>query len=69
MSNIRYSKDVDILHVELSDKPVHHAQDSGPFIIHFSEEDEPVLLEVQGGKDFLLKSLHALFEEEEAALM
>ena len=69
MSNIRYSKDVDILHIELSDGPIDHAQDSGPFIIHFSDKDEPVLLEVQGGKDFLLKSLHALFEEEEAALM
>ena len=69
MSKIRYSKDVDILHIELSDRPIDYAQDSGPFIIHFSDNDEPVLLEVQGGKDFLLKSLRALFEEEEAALM
>ena len=68
MSNIRYSKDVDILHIELSDRPIDHAQDSGPFIIHFSDKDEPVLLEVQGGKDFLLKSLNAIFEEEAALI-
>ncbi len=68
MSRMRYSEDVDILMVKLSDDPIDHAEESGQFIVHFSEEGNPVLLEIQGAKDFVLESLHTLFEEAKTML-
>ena len=68
MSRMRYSEDVDILMVKLSDGAIDYAEESGQFIVHFSEEGNPVLLEIQGAKDFVLESLHALFEEAQSAL-
>ena len=68
MREMRYSKDVDILTIKLSDEPVDYAEESGQFIVHFSTEDTPVLIEVQDAKNFVLESLHTLFEETETAL-
>jgi hypothetical protein len=56
MRKIRYSKDVDILLVELSSEPVDHAEESGQFIIHFSKTGEPVLLEILDAREFVLGS-------------
>jgi hypothetical protein len=67
MKEMRYSKDVDILTVKLSDEPIDNAEDSGQFIVHFTKDNEPVLLEIQGAKDFVLESLHTLFKETESA--
>ncbi|MBI5407189.1 MAG: DUF2283 domain-containing protein [Nitrospirae bacterium] len=44
MRKIRYSKDVDALIVELSDKPIDYAEEEGQVIVHFSREGEPVLI-------------------------
>ncbi len=68
MSRMRYSKDVDILLVKLSDDPIDYAEESGQFIVHYSEGGNPVLLEIQGAKDFVLESLHTLFEEAKTVL-
>jgi len=65
MRKIRYSKDVDALLVELSDKPVDYAEESGQIIVHFSKDDEPVLLEILDAKDFLLDSLSSVVKEKE----
>ena len=68
MRKIRYSKDADALLVELSTEPVDYAEDSGPFIVHFSKEGEPVLLEVLEAKEFVLGALHSLVMETEKTL-
>ena len=68
MSKMRYSKDVDILLVKVSDEPVDYAEESGQFIVHFTEDGRPVLLEIQDAKEFVLESLHTLFTEPEAVL-
>ena len=68
MRKIRYSKDADALLVELSTEPVDYAEDSGPFIVHFSKGGEPVLLEVLEAKEFVLGALHCLVKETEATL-
>jgi len=54
---ISYSKDVDALLIELSDKQIDYAEEEGQMIIHFSKDDEPVLLEILDAKDFILSSL------------
>jgi len=68
MRKIRYSKDADAILVELSDKPIDYAEESGQVIIHFSKEGEPVLLEILDAKEFLLNSLSSLVREKEVSL-
>jgi len=68
MRKIRYSRDVDALLVELSDKPIDYAEEEGQMIIHFSKDGEPVLLEILDGKDFILNSLSSVVKEKEIAI-
>ncbi|MEJ5227678.1 DUF2283 domain-containing protein [Thermodesulfovibrio sp.] len=65
MAKIRYSKDVDILLIEISEKPIDYAQEEGPIIIHFSKQGEPVLIEILEAKEFILKTLSGMLEEKE----
>ncbi len=66
MRKIRYSKDVDALFIELSDKPIDHAEEECPVIIHFSKNNEPVLIEILDAREFLLSSFTSLLMEKEA---
>ncbi len=68
MRKIKYSKDVDALLIELSDKKIDHAEEEGQMIIHFSKDGEPVLLEILDAKDFVLNSLSSLMKEKEVAI-
>ena len=68
MRKIKYSKDVDALLIELSDKRIDYAEEEGQIVIHFSMDDEPVLLEILGAKDFILNSLASLVKEQEVAI-
>ena len=68
MRKIRYSKEVDILLIELSAKEIDYAEESGPFIVHFTKGGEPVLLEIQDARNFLLSSLSSLMKETEVTL-
>jgi len=68
MRKIRYSRDADVLVVELSDKRVDYAEEEGRMIVHFSKEGEPVLLEILDAREFVLKSLSSVVNEEETAI-
>ncbi len=68
MRKIKYSKDVDALLIELSDRKIDYAEEVGQMIIHFSKDGEPVLLEILDAKDFLLNSLSSLVKEKEVAI-
>lgn len=68
MKQIRYSKDVDILLIELSDKTIDYAEDEGQVIIHFSSEGEPVLIEICNAKEFALNVLSSVVKETEVAI-
>ena len=65
---IKYSKDVDILMVWLSNEPFDYAEESNGIITHFSSECKPVLLEIQGARDFLLGSITSLVKDQEVNL-
>ncbi len=69
MRKIRYSKDVDVLLIELSNKPIDYAEKEGQMIIHFAKGGEPVLLEILEAKDFILSSLFSVVKEKEAAIL
>ena len=68
MRKIKYSKDVDALLIELSDKKIDYAEEEVHMIIHFSKDGEPVLLEILDAKDFILNSLSSLVKEKEVAI-
>ena len=65
---IKYSREVDILTIKASETPADYAEESDRVITHFSVAGKPVLLEIQGGKEFLLSSITSLVNEEEIRL-
>jgi uncharacterized protein YuzE len=46
MKKIRYSKDVDVLLIELSDDAIAYAEDEGRVILHYSNNEKLVLIEI-----------------------
>ena len=65
---VKYSREVAILSIRLSDDPLDYAEEDGGLITHFSKKGNPVLLEIQGAGDFLLSSITSLIEESEVTL-
>lgn len=62
---VKYSRDVDILLVGLSDEPFDYAEEANGVITHFSRDGRPVLLEIQGAQAFMLGSVTNLVKDEE----
>jgi uncharacterized protein YuzE len=69
MRRIRYSRDVDILIIELSDKSIDYAEEEGQIIIHFTKDGEPVLIEILDAREFIMNSLSSLLKEEEVSIL
>ena len=65
---VKYSRDADILMVWLSNEPFDYAEETDRLITHFSASGKPVLLEIQGGRDFLLGSITSLVKDSEVTL-
>jgi uncharacterized protein YuzE len=53
MKKIRYSKDVDVLLIELSDDAIAYAEDEGRVILHYSSNEKLVLIEILDFKQFM----------------
>ena len=68
MSKVKYSRDADALLIELSDKKIDYAEDHGNIIIHYTSEDEPVLLEIFDAKEFILNSLSSMLKEKDVVI-
>lgn len=56
---ISYSREDGIAMIELSPKKIDHAQEAMGVIVHFSREDEPVLLEILDASKFLTNLVSA----------
>ncbi|MFM7716782.1 MAG: DUF2283 domain-containing protein, partial [Microcystis sp.] len=46
MNKIHYSPDVDALLIELNNNPIAYAEEEGKTILHYSEDDQLVLIEI-----------------------
>ena len=55
--------------VWLSQEPFDYAEEVDGVITHFSAAGKPVLLEIQGAKDFLIGSLTSLVKGEEVRIL
>lgn len=65
---VKYSREVDILLVWLSDEPFDYAEEASGIITHFTKDGRPVMLEIQGAKDFILGSVTSLVKDEEVGV-
>ena len=65
---VKYSREVDILMVWLSDDTFDYAEEANGIITHFTADGKPVLLEIQGAREFLLGSLTSVIKDEEVSL-
>ncbi len=65
---VKYSRDVDILLVWLSDDPFDYAEETEGIITNFSAEGKPASLEIQGAREFLLGSITSMVKDEEVRL-
>ena len=50
---ISYDREADVLTLEISDGDIDHAEEAGPMIIHHTEDNMPVLIEILDTSDFL----------------
>lgn len=48
-----YDREVDVITREISDGDIDHAEEAGPMIIHLTEDNKPVLIEILDASDFL----------------
>lgn len=53
---LRYDKEDDVMMIWLSEKPVDYAEQTKNVIIHFSKDNEPVLMEVLRATEFFKKA-------------
>lgn len=53
MKKAKYSKDVDALLIELSDDDIAYAEDEGQVILHYSNNEKLVLIEILDFKQFM----------------
>jgi hypothetical protein len=64
MIKTKYSEDMDALLIELSDKPVDVAEEHGPYIFHYADDGDLVLLEILGARDFVMGVMEGVFESK-----
>ncbi|OGY22082.1 MAG: hypothetical protein A2126_02220 [Candidatus Woykebacteria bacterium GWB1_45_5] len=61
--SFKYSREDDILMVELNNKPIDYAEQSGNLIVHFSPDREAVLIEILEASKFLKQASKSLPKE------
>jgi uncharacterized protein YuzE len=59
MKKVKYSKDVDALLIELSDDAIAYAEDEGRVILHYSNNEKLVLIEILYFKQFMSEDMIA----------
>lgn len=53
---MRYDPEVDVLLIEVSKRPIDHAEELGPVIVHFAKDDKPVALEILDASEFVTQA-------------
>jgi len=62
---VRYSRDEDVLLVELSEDKVDYAEEMGPVIVHFTEGGRPIILEILDASEFITEISKAAMRARE----
>ncbi len=64
MTKTKYSEDTDALLIELSEKPIDVAEEHGPYIFHYADDGDLVLLEILGAREFVMGVMEGVFESK-----
>ncbi len=56
----KYYEDADLISWKISKKPFEYASRSGDFVVHYSKDDEPVLIEILNASKFLKEANSSL---------
>ena len=56
----KYYEDADLLSFKISNTPFKYAKQKGDVIVHYSEEKEPVLIEIVNATKFLKETTKSL---------
>lgn len=66
---IKYSRDVDILTLELNESlPISHAEHIGATIVHLSPDNQPVLIEIMQAREFVASLVDAVMQPDPAGM-
>jgi uncharacterized protein YuzE len=66
---IKYSRDVDILTLELDETlTIDHAEHVGQTIVHLSPDNQPVLIEIMDAREFVTTLVDAVMQPDSAAV-
>ena len=65
----KYWEDADLLSFKISDKPYAYAEQKEDFIVHYSKDKEPVLIEILNAVDFLKKTNSSLPKKIQLQIM
>ena len=66
---LSYDREEDILMIETTlEGIIDHAEHTGPFIAHFAEDGQLLLLEILDASDFLVSLIKATLRGEEQTL-
>jgi len=57
--NIKYSKDENILLLEISDERIDYAEENRPLIINYSKRHKPVLIEILEASNILASAVES----------
>lgn len=65
---IKYEPEADIMFWEINDKPIDYAKEAGNFVVHFSADSLPVMVEILNARDFLLQGEKAIHHKSASFL-
>ncbi len=66
---IKYSRDVDVLTLELDQAlPIDHAEHVGQTIVHLSPDNQPVLIEIMQAREFVTSVVDAVMQPDPASI-
>lgn len=54
--HMKYDPEVDVLLIEVSKRPIDHAEELGSVIVHFTKDDKPVALEILDASQFVTQA-------------
>ena len=57
---VSYEPEADVLSWELNNKAIDHAEEAGNVVVHFSKDQQLVLVEILNAKQFFLRGTKAM---------
>ncbi|MSU75530.1 MAG: DUF2283 domain-containing protein [Candidatus Magasanikbacteria bacterium] len=60
LATFSYEPEADVLSWEISAKSIDYAKEIGNVVVHFTKNNDPVLVEIIGAKNFIAQTKHVV---------